>query len=91
MTSKFNSGKFATRPKDEAEDITGQSDQSNQQGDSSSKDPSDWKQRDSASEESQASSETTQPGDPLLRGAAPRMPGSSKYHFTHDQLSHPDE
>ncbi|KAL5365499.1 hypothetical protein BJX96DRAFT_159249 [Aspergillus floccosus] len=88
MSSRINRGDFANRPQEEeAEDIARKGAQSSQQSGSASMEPG--KQRDISSMGGQASSESFDTGE--TGGSPSERRASSKYAFTHDQLSHPDE
>ncbi|KAE8355423.1 hypothetical protein BDV28DRAFT_42388 [Aspergillus coremiiformis] len=84
MTSNYNTRKFSNRvrPKDDDESST---QQPNQQSGMSDWDPT--KQFTMPSHTASGSSQA-QPADST---APSTQTYTSKYHFTHDELSHPDE
>ncbi|EAU34231.1 conidiation-specific protein 10 [Aspergillus terreus NIH2624] len=87
MSSQMNPGNFANRPQEEVEDIARKGGQSSHQGGFASMDPD--KQRDISSQGGKASSGSFDTGE--TGGSPSERRASSKYAFTHDELSHPDE
>ncbi|KAB8072720.1 hypothetical protein BDV29DRAFT_158316 [Aspergillus leporis] len=83
MTSRYNTRKFSdrVRPKDDETSFT-------QQDQSGVSDLDPTKQA-TASQGSQATSANLQSSD--TTGASSQQGYSSKYHYVHDELSHPDE
>ncbi|KAL4893675.1 hypothetical protein BDV59DRAFT_201453 [Aspergillus ambiguus] len=89
MTSRFNRGNYSTLPREDVEEFSRKEDQDSSQSGFASMGRD--KQPDPSSMSGQGSSGTFDTGDIRTSASDQKSGYSSKYHFTHDELSHPDE
>ncbi|KAB8238995.1 hypothetical protein BDV23DRAFT_184309 [Aspergillus alliaceus] len=85
MTSNYNTRQWANRVR--AKDDENVSQKEDQQGGSSP-----WEPTKQYTAPSQSAGGRSQPADASASDpSSQQQPYSSKYHFTHDELAHPDE